>query len=54
MRDMGFLSKAITIYFGKKAGFDYKNNDWWSKSAYFWLVIISDKLILCCQLYIPH
>lgn len=28
VQDVGFLSKAITIYFGTKAGFDCKNNHW--------------------------
>ena len=34
---MRFLPKAITIYFGKKEGFDYKNNHGCSKLANFWL-----------------
>lgn len=38
---MKFLHKAVTIYSGKKVGFDYKNNYGCNKLAYFWIDIIN-------------
>ena len=37
---MGLKPKVITIYDGKKAGFDYKNNHEHYKLAIFWIDVI--------------
>lgn len=41
MEYMRFLPKVITIYFGKKIRFDYKNNSKYNKLANFQLDIIN-------------
>lgn len=51
---MRFLSKAVIVYSGKQVRFDCKNNHWWSKLAFFRLVIMLGKSILYSQFCILY